>query len=111
MLDHLRRPFSAPAIYLALLAGWMLPLDAAAFWSAFVVATFAIPAFIPDDVGIVPRRLNLSQRRHWYIVGADFRLAFLQLGLLVTLITSQAWLMADAISRTLIRLFIRRRKL
>jgi cyclic beta-1,2-glucan synthetase len=111
MLDNLRRTFSAPAIYLALLAGWMLPLDAAAVWSAFVVATFAIPAFIPAAVGIVPRRLNLSQRRHWYVVGADFRLAFLQLGLLVTLITSQAWLMADAISRTLFRLFIRRRKL
>ena len=47
MLDNLRRTFSAPAIYLALLAGWMLPLDAAVVWSAFVVATFAIPAFIP----------------------------------------------------------------
>jgi cyclic beta-1,2-glucan synthetase len=111
MLDNLRRTFSAPAIYLALVAGWMLPLDAAAVWSAFVVATFAIPAFIPASVGIVPRRFNLSQRRHWYMVGADFGLAFLQLGLLVTLITSQAWLMADAISRTLFRLFIRRRKL
>ena len=111
MLDNLRRTFSAPAIYLALLAGWMLPLDAAVVWSAFVVATFAIPAFIPAAVGIVPRRFNLSQRRHWYMVGADFGLAFLQLGLLVTLITSQAWLMADAISRTLFRLFIRRRKL
>ena len=111
MLDNLRRTFSAPAIYLALLAGWMLPLDAAAVWSAFVVATFAIPAFIPAAVGIVPRRFNLSQRRHWHMVGADFGLALLQLGLLVTLITSQAWLMADAIFRTLFRLFIRRRKL
>ena len=111
MLDNLRRTFSAPAIYLALLAGWMLPLDAAVVWSAFVVATFAIPAFIPAAVGIMPRRFNLSQRRHWYMVGADFGLALFQLGLLVTLITSQAWLMADAIFRTLFRLFIRRQKL
>jgi cyclic beta-1,2-glucan synthetase len=111
MLDNLRRTLSAPAIYLALLAGWMLPLTAAAIWSAFVVATFAIPAFIPAFVGIMPRRFGLSQRRHWYMVGADFSLASLQLALLVTLIASQAWLMGDAIARTLFRVFVRRRKL
>jgi cyclic beta-1,2-glucan synthetase len=111
MLDNLRRTLSAPAIYLALLAGWMLPLEAGVVWTAFVVATFAIPAFIPAFIGIIPRRFGLSQRRHWYMVGVDFALASLQLALLVTLIASQAWLMADAILRTLFRLFVRRRKL
>ena len=111
MLDNLRRTLSAPGIYLALLAGWLLPLGAAVVWTAFVVATFAIPAFIPAFVGIIPRRFGLSQRRHWYMVGADFALASLQLALLITLIASQAWLMADAILRTLFRLFVRRRKL
>jgi cyclic beta-1,2-glucan synthetase len=111
MLDNLRRTLSAPAIYLALLAGWMLPVDAGVVWTAFVVATFAIPAFIPAFIGIIPRRFGLSQRRHWYMVGADFALASLQLALLITLIASQAWLMADAILRTLFRLFVRRRKL
>ena len=111
MLDNLRRTLSAPAIYLALLAGWLLPLDAAVVWTAFVVATFAIPAFIPAFIGIIPRRFGLSQRRHWYMVGGDFALASLQLALLITLIASQAWLMTDAILRTLFRLFVRRRKL
>ena len=111
MLDNLRRTLSAPGIYLALLAGWMLPLNAAVVWTAFVVATFAIPAFIPAFIGIIPRRFGLSQRRHWYMVGSDFALASLQLTLLITLIASQAWLMADAILRTLFRLFVRRRKL
>ena len=46
---------------------------AAAVWSGFVVATFAIPAFLPAFIGIVPRRLGLSQRRHWHAVGAGFR--------------------------------------
>src|SRR4029079_3217884 len=45
------------------------------------------------------------------MVGADFVLASLQLALLITLVVSQAWLMADAILRTLFRLFVRRRKL
>jgi cyclic beta-1,2-glucan synthetase len=111
MLDNLRRTLSAPAVFLALLAGWMLPLAAASIWSAFVVATLAIPVFLPAVLGILPRRLGLSQRRHWSAVSADFGMAVLQLTLLVTLVASQAWLMVDAISRTLFRLFVRRRKL
>jgi cyclic beta-1,2-glucan synthetase len=112
MLDNLRRTLSAPAVFVALLGGWMLPsATAAAIWSGFVVATFAIPAFLPAILGIVPRRLGLSQRRHWHAVAADFGLASLQLVLLVALVASQAWLMTDAISRTLFRLFVRRRRL
>ena len=111
MLDNLRRTLSAPAVFLALLAGWMLPLSAAAIWTGFVIATFAIPPLIPAVIGIVPRRLGLSQRRHWHTVGAEFVLALLQVALLATLIAHQAWLMTDAITRTLFRLFVRRRKL
>ncbi|PZR71636.1 MAG: glycosyl transferase [Chthoniobacterales bacterium] len=111
MLDNLRRTLSAPAVFVALLGGWMLPLMPAVIWTGFVVATFTLPAFLPAILAIVPRRLGLSQRRHWHTVGADFGLAFLQLGLLITLIASQAWLMADAIYRTLFRLFVRRRRL
>jgi cyclic beta-1,2-glucan synthetase len=111
MLDNLRRTLSAPAVFLALLAGWTLPLPAAAIWSGFVVATFAIPPLLPAVAAIVPRRLGLSQRRHWHAVGADFVLALLQIALLVTLVAHQAWLMIDAIARTLARLFVRRRRL
>ena len=111
MLDNLRRTASAPAAFLALLIGWMLPLTAASIWTTFVVATVAIPPFLPVLAGIVPRRLGLSQRRHWQTVGADVGLACLQIALLITLAAHQAWLMTDAIVRTLVRLSIRRRRL
>ncbi len=111
MLDNLRRTVSAPAAFLALLAGWTLPLAAATVWSGFVVATFAIPTLFPAFIGMVPRRLGLSQRRHWHAVGVDFGLSLSQIGLLVTLLAHQAWLMTDAIARTSFRLFIRRRRL
>ena len=104
MLDNLRRTASAPAAFLALLVGWMLPLTAASIWTTFVVATVAIPPFLPVIAGIVPRRLGLSQRRHWHAVGADVGLACLQIALLITLAAHQAWLMTDAIVRTLVRL-------
>ena len=111
MLDNLRRTFSAPAIFLALVVGWTLPLRAAAIWTAFVVATFAIPPFLPVVSAIVPRRLRISQRRHWQTVLGDFTLALSQITLVTTLVAHQAWLMADAIVRTLFRLFVRRRSL
>ena len=111
MMDNLRRTLSAPATFLALIAGWTLPLDAAAVWTGFVVATFAIPTLLPAFGGMVPRRLGLSQRRHWHAVAADFTLSLSQVALLVILLAHQAWLMTDAIVRTLFRLFVRRRRL
>jgi len=111
MMDNLRRTLSAPAAFLALIAGWTLPLAAAAVWTGFVLATFAVPTILPALIGIVPRRLGLSQRRHWYAVGTDFALSLSQVALLVTLLAHQAWLMTDAIVRTLFRLFVRQRRL
>ncbi|MEO7889700.1 MAG: glucoamylase family protein [Vicinamibacterales bacterium] len=111
MLDNLRRTVSVPAAFLALLVGWTLPFPAAVMWSAFVVSTFAIPTVLPVIAGIVPRRLGVAQQRHWRAVGADVALALLQIALLVTLVAHQAWLMTDAIVRTLARLFVRQRRL
>ncbi|HVC21151.1 MAG TPA: glucoamylase family protein, partial [Vicinamibacterales bacterium] len=111
MLDNLRRTLSAPAVFLALLVGWALPPPAAALWTVFIVATLAIPPVLPAITGIVPRHLGLSQRRHWHAVGADAVLALSQIGLLITLVAHQAWLMSDAIVRTLGRLFVRRQRL
>jgi cyclic beta-1,2-glucan synthetase len=111
MMDNLRRTLSAPAAFLALLVGWTLPLAAAAVWSGFVVATFAIPTLLPALIGMVPRRLGFSQRRHWYAVATDFALSVSQVALLITLLAHQAWLMTDAIVRTFFRLFVRHRRL
>jgi cyclic beta-1,2-glucan synthetase len=110
MLTHLGRTLSAPAAYLALLAGWTTPLPAAAMWSGFIIATIAIPPLLPAVAGLVPPRLGLSQRRHWRAVGGDVTLALSQIALLLTLLAHQAWLMTDAITRTVFRLFVGRRR-
>jgi len=110
MLTHLGRTLPAPAVFLALLAGWTLPLPATAMWTGFIVATVAIPPLLPVVAGLVPRRRGLSQRRHWHAVASDVALALLQIALLLTLVAHQAWLMTDAITRTLSRLFVSRRR-
>jgi cyclic beta-1,2-glucan glucanotransferase len=112
MMDNLRRTLSAPAAFLALLAGWtLLPFASAAVWSGFVLSTIAMPALLPFLAGIVPRRLGISKRSHVRAVGTDLALALSQIAFQVTLLAHQAWLMTDAIARTLFRLFVTRRRL
>jgi cyclic beta-1,2-glucan synthetase len=111
MLDNLRRTLVAPSAWLALLTGWTLPLAAAVPWSVFVLATIAIPTLMPFASGILPRRLGISKRSHLRAVGADLGLALAQIGLGVTFLAHQAWLMMDAIARTLFRLIVTRRRM
>jgi cyclic beta-1,2-glucan synthetase len=111
MLDNLRRTLSAPAAILAFLAGWTLPFDAAALWTGFVLATIVLPSFIPVAAAIVPRRAEITVRSYLSAIGSDLYLALAQSALIVTFLAHQAWLMGDAIVRTLIRLFVTRRHL
>ena len=111
MIDNLRRTLSAPAAFLALIAGWTLAPAAAGIWTGFVLATLAMPAMLPFLTGLVPRRLGISKRSHARAVGADLAVAASQIAMLVTLLAHQAWLMSDAIVRTLYRLFVSHRRM
>ncbi len=111
MIDNLRRTLSAPTAFLALAAGWLLPPLPAALWTALMLALLAAPALLPFFTGLLPRRRDISKRSHLYAVGADLALAGSQIGFLIALLPQQAWLMADAIARTLYRLVVRRRLL
>ena len=111
MLDNLRRTLAAPASIMALLAGWTLPLHAAAVWTCFILATMAVPALIPVLAAILPRRAHITARSHLRALGADLWLSLAQTGLAVTFLAHQAWSMTDAIGRTLFRLFVSRRHL
>ncbi|MGC2494223.1 GH36-type glycosyl hydrolase domain-containing protein [Candidatus Binatus sp.] len=111
MIDNLRRTLSAPFVLLALVAGWTLPPAAAAVWTAFIVATVATAPMLPFVTGIIPRRSDISKRSHILAVGKDFVSGMSQLAMMLTLLAHQAWLMGDAISRTLYRLYVSHRLL
>ena len=58
--------------------------------------------------GSLPRRLGISKRSHLRAVGGDLALALVRRSASwSTLLAHQAWLMTDAIVRTLLRLFVR----
>jgi cyclic beta-1,2-glucan synthetase len=109
MMDNLRRSLSPPAALLALLGGWTLPFASAAVWSGFVLATIALPPLLPFFAGLLPRRRRISKRSHLRAVWRDLSLALSQIGFHLALLPDQAWLMADAIVRTLYRLFVSHR--
>ena len=111
MFDNLRRTLSAPADIVALVAGWALPLPGALIWTGFILFTIALPALLPVFTSLLPRRPGVALRSHFSALGRDLVLAASQTGLLVTFLAHQAWLMVDAIGRTLYRLFISRRRL
>ncbi|MBI3744938.1 MAG: hypothetical protein HY264_00125 [Chloroflexi bacterium] len=111
MVDNLRRTLSAPFTVVALVLAWALPSVAAGPWTAFVLACFVIPESLPILSGILPKRRNISKRSHLRAVGADVALGAAHVGLGLTLLAHQAWLMADAVARTLWRLVVTHRML
>jgi len=111
MLDNLRCTLSAPAAVLALVAGWMLPLDAALAWTAFVLATIIVPTMLPVIAAIPPCRPGITLASHLRALLADLRLAVTLSGLTLIFLAHQSLLMGDAILRTLWRLFVLHRHL
>jgi len=111
MIDNLRRTLAAPTTFLALAVGWAVPSASARIWTGFVLATIATPALLPLLAGILPRRRGISKRSHLLAIVGDLKLALLQIALHVTLLAHQAWLMADAVVRTLFRVLLSRRNL
>jgi len=111
MLDNLRRTLWAPAAFLTLLAAWTLAGASPAIWTGFVLATMVLPAILRVLGGLAPRRPGISKRSHFLGVLSDFRLAAIQTALAIVFLSHLAWLMADAILRTLTRMYVSHRRL
>ncbi len=111
MLDNLRRTLSAPCMFLTLFVGWLVPGISPWMWTRFILATLAIPSLIPFLTGLSPRIGGISKRSHIRGVLSDLTLGLEQIALTVILLAYQAWLMSDAILRTLARIFVTRKNL
>ena len=111
MIDNLRRTLSAPLTVATLIAAWTLPSVPAGIWTIFVVATVVIPAAWPVVAGLIPRRQGISKRSHVRDLVDDARHAVAHVTLGFTFLAHQAWLMIDAIVRTIGRMQFTRRNL
>jgi cyclic beta-1,2-glucan synthetase len=111
MFDNLRRTLSSPATIAALLAGWALPLPASLAWTGFILLVIALPTLLPVAGALLPRHAGINMRSHVGALGTDIVSALCQTALLVAFLAHHAWLMVDAIGRTLFRLIVTQRRL
>ncbi|HVJ43470.1 MAG TPA: glucoamylase family protein, partial [Dongiaceae bacterium] len=111
IVDNLRRTLVPPLAVAALIAGWTQPLPIAATWSLFVLLTIMMPSLIPVLAAVIPRHMRTTPLSHLDAFGAELRLALSRTALQIILLAHQAWLMVDAIARTLYRLYVSHRHL
>ena len=110
MIDNLRRSLVAPSSFALTLAAVAVEAPAAMWWLTVVVGSVAVPAFIPVLDGLRPGR-RIGMRSHLRAVVRDVETALMQVLVWLVTLAHQARLMADAILRTLGRLYLTRRRL
>ncbi|UCC83715.1 MAG: hypothetical protein JSW46_01930, partial [Gemmatimonadota bacterium] len=111
MVDNLRRSLAAPSLFSMAVAAWVLPAVPSLLWTGLFLGSVAVPAFIPVLDGLVPTRWGISKRNHFRAVSHDIYVALTQTLLTITVLTHQAWLMVDAVVRSLWRLYVSKRDL
>lgn len=109
--DNLRRSLWALSLLATLAGSWLLAPRAAAAGVLAVVAAAAIPLFLPLLFAIAPQRRGINLHLHAQRLGRDLVQAIAQTLLALAFLADQAWRMADAVARTLLRLATRRRLL
>ncbi|MGB3391381.1 MAG: glucoamylase family protein, partial [Pseudaminobacter sp.] len=112
MVDNLRRSLTSIFWVLAAIAGWtLLPFTQAAQWQALLtLSLFMAPTF--DIVNsLLPKSRDMTARGHFSALTRDAAFGTAMVALRVVLIAHLAWMMGDAVARTLYRLFVSRKNL
>ena len=114
MIDNLRRSLSAPGTLATLVAAWAVPLAPSGWWLSLVGAAIFAPTVLALASSSMSVLMPRADARAWVQLPASLQAAVsaFQLGLMaLVLLPHYAWLMLDAIIRTLYRMTISRRHL
>jgi cyclic beta-1,2-glucan synthetase len=111
ILDNIRRSLVAPFSVLTLIVSATLAGAIPIVWTTFVLATIAVPRFLPVVAGAIPLRRRTAKRSVLQGFATDVVLAAANCAASIILLAHQAWLMSDAIVRTLGRVYGSGRKL
>jgi cyclic beta-1,2-glucan synthetase len=111
MLDNLRRSLSAPAAFSTLTISWAMPQAPQALLIGLVLTALAIPAIMACGKGFSLPRHGVTLITHFRNIAKNLFWAISNSVIALTFLVQHAWLMADAIVSTLIRLMITRRRL
>ncbi|HXN07529.1 MAG TPA: hypothetical protein VN944_10765, partial [Nitrospiria bacterium] len=111
IFDNLRRSLVAPTAFLTLAVSWFLPAPFPGIWTAFILTVIVFPPFLSFIAGLLSEWREDYNQNRLFTVEKDLKLAASQIFFTATLLAHQAWLMTDAIFRTLLRLYFTHRKL
>ncbi len=111
ILDNLRRSLIAPSIFLWLLAAWTVFPGTRTLWSLLVVLTIALPVYLHVTTSLLVHPRGSLWSSHFWTLWVDIRTNTVQTALSVIFVAHQAYLMTDAIMRTIYRKLVSRRHL
>jgi cyclic beta-1,2-glucan synthetase len=111
ILDNLRRSLVAPSLIIWLAVAWTLFPGSTLTWTLFVVLVIAFPVYLHVTTSLLIHPRGVPWTSHFWSVWGDIRTNTAQAALSMIFLLHQAYLMLDAIVRTLYRKLISRRKL
>ena len=111
IFDNLRRSVTEIALLVLLIAGWTVLPGSPIRYSAITLGALAAPWIIAFLLAALRFPRTISWRAYYGSVWRDAVTSIQQFVLALTLLPHQAWVSADAILRTLWRLFVTRRNL
>jgi len=109
MFDNLRRSLAVPAVLAGLALCWVQHASPA--WTLFFLGAIVLPALLPFIVNTLSRLGDVTRSGYIGATRQDAADTAALIFLKVTFWADQAWIMTDAIVRTLYRLGISRRHL
>ena len=111
LLDNLRRSLVEISQLVLLVTGWFFLPGTPLLWTAVVGLAIAAPWLFSILLSVLRPPRDQSWPAYYAAVARDAGISFQQWALSVTFLPHQAVVSADAIMRTLVRLFITRRNL
>jgi hypothetical protein len=111
ILDNLRRSLSAPATFLWLVAAWTVLPGSPYVWTGLILVTLAAPAYLHFTAELLTYLNRNREAAFLPNARAIYKIATGQALYSMAYLAHQAYLMSDAIVRTLYRLLISRRRL
>ncbi|HEV7681940.1 MAG TPA: glucoamylase family protein [Pyrinomonadaceae bacterium] len=111
IFDNLRRSLVAPFMFLWLLAAWTVLPGSPLLWSLFVVVTIAFPVYLHVTTSLLIHPRGIPWTSHFWSVWGDVRTNTAQVALSLIFLPHQAYLMTDAIVRTVYRKLFSQKKL
>ncbi|MBJ7415128.1 MAG: glycosyl transferase, partial [Niveispirillum sp.] len=111
ILDNLRRTLVAPLMVLSLVLGWALPFTAGLVWTLFSGVLLLAPPLFHIVTALWPAQTGIRRSSHLSALVVEARRAVILAALTAVFLAHQAWMLMDAVLRTLWRLWFSHRHL